>query len=142
MPLTFVFNVARNDAFRLILGELIVIAGVVALILHQFRSRTTDRSVLYFGLASSLYGLRLIFEIAMLRATFPSVPWEIIEYSITLVIGVPFVLYLGSTLGRAYPRYMQTVLAANILLALWGAFRLITNSAVDRPAAMERVFFL
>jgi hypothetical protein len=37
---------------------------------------------------------------------------------------------------------MQTVLAANILLALWGAFRLITNSAVDRPAAMERVFFL
>ena len=135
-------DVVRNDAFRLIVGELIASAGVVALILHRFRPRTTDRSTLYFGLASVLYGLRLIFELGALRAAFPSVPWEIIEYSITLVIGMPFVLYLGSTLGRAYPRYTQTALAANILLALWGTFRMITHGPMDRPAVMERVFFL
>jgi sigma-B regulation protein RsbU (phosphoserine phosphatase) len=142
VPITIAFDALRDDAFRLIVGELIASAGVVALILHRFRPRTTDRSTLYFGLASFLYGLRLIFELRVLEAAFPSVPWEIIEYSITLIIGMPFVLYLGSTLGRAYPRYTQTVLAANILLALWGAFRMITHGPMDRPAAMERVFFL
>jgi hypothetical protein len=142
VPISFTSDVLSNDVRRLVEGQLILSAGLVALVLYRFRSRTTDQSVLYFGLASFLYGLRLIFELAMLRAAFPSVPWQIIEYSITFIIGVPFALYLGSTLGRAYPRYTQAVVAANILLALWGAFRLISNSPMDRPAVMERVFFL
>ncbi len=135
-------DVLHNDVRRLVEGQLILSAGLLALILYRFRTRTTDRSVLYFGLASFLYGLRLIFELRMLRAALPWVPWQVSEYSITLVIGVPFVLYLGSTLGRAYPRYTQALLAGNVLLALWGAFRLITHGPIDRPAAMERVFFL
>ena len=135
MPITVASGVVRNDAFRLIVGELIVIAGVVALILHQFRSRTTDRSTLYFGVGALLYGLRLIFELTTLQSSFPYVPWRIFQSSITLVIGLPFVLYIGSTIGRAYPWFVRGVVTANLLLAMVGAVRL------GQQASMDRIWF-
>ena len=135
MPLTLVSDVVRSDAFRLIVGELIVSAGVVALILHQFRSRTTDRSTLYFGLGALLYGLRLIVELTTLQLSFPFVPWRVFESSITLVIGLPFVLYIGSTIGRAYPWFVRGVVTANVLLAMVGAVRL------GQQASMDRIWF-
>ena len=97
----------RDDVFRLVVGELILTAGLGALVLHRIRSRTTDRSTVYFGLAAFLYGLRLIVELSALRSAFPRVPWSVFETSITLVIGLPFALYLGSTLARAYPWFAR-----------------------------------
>lgn len=125
-------DLVRNDAFRLVVGELIVSAGLVALVLHRFRSRTTDRSTLYFGLASLLYGLWLIVELEALHSAFPSIPWPIIEFSINLVIGIPFVLYIGSTIGRAYPWFVRGVVTANVLLAILGTVRLVQQASVDR----------
>ncbi len=122
----------RNDVFRLIVGELIVTAGVIALILHQFRPRTTDRSTLYFGLGALLYGLRLIVELATLQSSFPFVPWRVFESLITLVIGLPFVLYIGSTIGRAYPWFIRGVVAANVLVAMVGVVRLGQQAPMDR----------
>lgn len=131
MQIAVATDVLRNDAFRLIVGELIVSAGVIALVLHRFRSRTTDRSTLYFGLAALLYGLRLIFELETLQSSFPFVPWRVFESLITLVIGLPFVLYLGSTIGRAYPWFIRGVVGANVLLAMVGAVRLVQQASMD-----------
>jgi len=125
-------DVVRNDVFRLIVGELIVSAGVVALVLYRFRSHATDRSTLYFGLASLLYGLWLIVELQVLHSAFPSIPWRIIESSINLVIGIPFVLYIGSTIGRAYPWFVRGVVTANVLLAILGTVRLVQQASMDR----------
>jgi len=129
----------RNDAFRLIVGELILSAGVVALILYQFRSRTTDRSTLYFGLGALLYGLRLIVELTTLQSSFPSVPWHVFESLITLVIGLPFVLYIGSTIGRAYPWFIHGVVAANVLLAIVGTVKLVQQAPMDHILFLTRI---
>ena len=136
MPITVASDVFRSDAFRLVVGELIASAGVVALVLHWSRSRSTDRSTLYFGLAALLYGLRLIVELEALHSAFPSVPWRNIESSITLVIGLPFVLYVGSTIGRAYPWFIRGVVAANVLVAILGTIRMA------QQAPMEPIWFL
>jgi sigma-B regulation protein RsbU (phosphoserine phosphatase) len=132
VSITVVSGVVSSDVFRLIVGELIASAGVVALILYQFRSRTTDRSTLYFGLGALLYGLRLIVELTTLQSSFPLVPWRVFESLITLVIGLPFVLYIGSTIGRAYPWFIRGVVAANVLLAILGTVRLVQQAPMDR----------
>jgi sigma-B regulation protein RsbU (phosphoserine phosphatase) len=129
-------DVLRSDVYRLVVGQLILTAGLSALILHRIRTRTTDRSTLYFGIASLLYAFRLIVELQMLRSTFPSVPWDVIHSSITLVIGVPFALYLGSTLGRAYPWFTRGVVIAAFSIGALGGVRLIQH------APMDRVWFL
>lgn len=118
-----------SDVFHLAVGELIVSAGLVALVLYRFRSHTTDRSTLYFGLSALIYGLREIAGWSALPSTlFPSVRWHTIESSLTLVVGIPFVLFVGCTIGRAYQWFINTVVIANVLLAIIGAVKLIQGA--------------
>jgi sigma-B regulation protein RsbU (phosphoserine phosphatase) len=131
VPITFASGVLRNDFFRLVVGELIVSAGVVALVLHRFRSRTTDRSTLYFGLAALLYGLRMLVDLNALHSAFPLVPWSIFRSSITLVVGLPFVLYIGSTIGRAYLWFVRVIVIATVLLATAGTVRMIQQAPMS-----------
>lgn len=53
---------------RLVLGELVLSVGLVALIWERFRlKQDANRLTLYFGCAATLYGLRLIVELNFLR---------------------------------------------------------------------------
>jgi sigma-B regulation protein RsbU (phosphoserine phosphatase) len=114
-------DVLRNDMGLLVVGELTVSAGLAALVFHLFRSRTADRSSLYFGLSALLYGMRLTAGVSALQLTFPNVAWGIFNSCISLVIGLPFVLYIGATIGRAYSWFIRAVVVANVLLAAVGA---------------------
>jgi len=125
-------DVLPHDVLGLVVGELILIAGVAALILHFFRSRSSDRSTLYIGLASLLYGLRLVAGLHQLESALPAFPWRNLQFAITMVIGVPFALYIGSTLGRAYPRYTRAVVIATVGVGLYGAASLILHAPLDR----------
>jgi len=121
----------RDDAIRLVVGELILGAGLVAIILHWFRPRTADRSTLYFGLASFLYGLRLIVEMRLLESAFPSLPWRAFDSTITLTVSLPFILYFGSTIARAYPWFTRVMVALSAILAVWGAVALLRHAPLD-----------
>lgn len=121
----------RYDVLRLVLGELILSAGLVALILDRFRSKTADRSTLYFGLAASLYGLRLIVGLQLLQSALPFVPWRTFESCITLVVSLPFVLYFGSTFARAYSWFTRSVVGAMVLVAMLGAVMLLRRAPLD-----------
>jgi len=111
-------DVLRLDALRLIAGELIFLSGVVACILYALRGKRADISALYFGLAATLYGLRLVTELDFLRAAFPGTPWREIDAGITFVVGMPFVLFFGSTIARAFPRVTKGFISAQALLAI------------------------
>jgi len=134
-------DVLRDDVVRLVVGELILTAGLGALVLHLIRSRTTDRSTVYFGLAAVLYGFRLIVQIQSLQSTFPQVPWRGFEAAITLVIGLPFAFYLGSTLARTYSWFTRAVIIVLGLFALFGGVRLIQGGWVN-PVLMTPVWVL
>ena len=129
-------DVLRSDAFRLAVGELIGVSGAVALAVHFLRRRSADRSALWFGLASVLYGFRLLCGMESLHTAFPHVQRNVVLSAITLAISYPFVLFLGATLGRAYPRYVRVVLAATALVTVDGTVRLILH------APMEPAWFL
>ncbi len=118
-------EVVRNDVPRLVIGELILAAGLVALILHLLRAKAADRSTLYFGLAAVLYGLRLLAQLQLLESVMPGVPWRTIEHSLTLVVGIPFILYFGSTIARKYHWVTYGALGVAILLGLVGARNLV-----------------
>ena len=132
MQITVVTDVLRNDMGLLVVGELTVSAGLAALVFHLFRPRTTDRSTLYFGLSALLYGMRLTAGVGALQLMFPNVPWGIFNSCISLVIGVPFVLYIGSTIGRAYSWFIRAIVTANILLAAVGAVILLLHAPLGR----------
>lgn len=139
MQITISYDVLSDDLFRLLIGEMLVIVGQFAILLHRLRSRTTDRSTLYFGLASFLYGLRLIVEMEVLQTAFPRFPWQTVHSSITLVVAFPFVAYFGSTIGRKYPWFTRGFLAALVLVGLDGAVRLILGLPMDQVGFLNSV---
>jgi hypothetical protein len=69
-------DVLRNDAFRLVAGELVLASGLVACVLSLLRGRKSDPSTLYFGVSAVLYGLRLIVGLAVLRLVRERSDWE------------------------------------------------------------------
>ena len=131
MQVTVASDVLQGDVLRLAVGELILGAGLVALVLHGFRSKTADRSTLYFGLAAFLYGLRLIVEMQLLQSALPFVPWSTFESCITLVVGLPFFLYFGSTIARAYAWFTRGVVGVAILVAMLGAVMLLRHAPLN-----------
>ncbi len=120
VPTDAALHLARNDAFRLVLGELVLASGLVACILYLLRARKADLSALYFGIAGVLYGLRPIVELDLLRTAFPVFPWASLDSGITLIVGIPFVLFFGSTIARGYPWVTRGFITAQVLLASAG----------------------
>ena len=48
------------DLLRMLSGVLIAAAGLVACLLYFVRLKRRDNSLLYFGLAATLYGVRVL----------------------------------------------------------------------------------
>jgi phosphoserine phosphatase RsbU/P len=110
----------RGDLFLLIFGEVVFLAGVVACVLYGLRWRRSDRAELYMGLTALLYGARLIAEMDLLKKVTPGSPLDLIANVITLVIGIPFVLFLGCTLLPPRSWYVRIVVTAQCMLAVGG----------------------
>jgi len=79
------------------------------------------------GLAALLYGGRLIAEIGLLESGVPFIPWAQIVNLITLVVGIPFVLFVGCTLLPPRSWYVRIVVAAQCLLVLAGVLTRIAG---------------
>ena len=63
-------EVLRADAPAVLLGVLILIAGAMSSLLFALRPRPRDSALLYFGIAASMYGLRLIATTRLVRQAF------------------------------------------------------------------------
>jgi hypothetical protein len=50
------------DLLRMLSGVLIAAAGLVACLLYFVRLKRRDNSLIYFGLAAALYGIRAFIE--------------------------------------------------------------------------------
>ena len=112
-----------NDAAELIgamLGMLFLSLGVAAVAAAALRAAGRDKAMLWFGLVTALYGVRLIVRSQTVHAVLPAVPatvWLAAEDVITYVILVPGVL-LASAAFEARRQELGYVWRANLLAAL------------------------
>jgi phosphoserine phosphatase RsbU/P len=87
-----VFN--ASDVVGALLGTLFITLGLAAIGGAHLRSDTRDRSLIWFGVFTLLYGVRLTARSDVIDATMglPQIIWDYIDVSITYVIFVPAVL--------------------------------------------------
>ncbi|HEV7676056.1 MAG TPA: SpoIIE family protein phosphatase, partial [Candidatus Angelobacter sp.] len=79
------------DLVRMLFGVLIAAAGLVASLLYLVRLNPRDNSLFYFGLAASLYGIRVFIEGA---DSYLDHPWHRAPMVISLFVAIPLVLFL------------------------------------------------
>src|ERR1700730_4505848 len=78
------------DLVRMLFGVLIAAAGLVASLLYLVRLNRRDNSLFYFGLAASLYGIRVFIEGA---DSYLDHPWHRAPMVISLFVAIPLILF-------------------------------------------------
>src|SRR5437660_7439604 len=89
------------ELVRMLFGVLIAFAGVLAFLLFLARLRRKDYSLLYFGLAALLYGVRLFINGS---SRYMAHQWDGFDLPITLVIGIPLTLFIAETAAARWKK--------------------------------------
>jgi phosphoserine phosphatase RsbU/P len=122
------------DLIGAMLGTLFLALGLAAAAAAAFRSARRDRALLWFGVFTALYGLRLIVrsDTVQTEFTFSVTTWDAIDSLITYVIVVPAALLAASAVApdwRGQLRHLWRVnLACALVAGMW-------DLAAGRPGA-------
>lgn len=95
-PVTLTPTELRWDLLNVGVGVLLLVIGLTATVLFFFRLKSRDRSLVYFGVFTILYAVRLL-GARMLVESVVDVPrpfWDYFRYFISCVIVLPFGFYL------------------------------------------------
>jgi len=87
------------DMLRLFLGVVVAVSGAAACLLWLLRSKRRELALFYFGIASFMYGVRLIANSATIGYLTPehTLLWQRTDWVITSLIVFPFVLFFVET---------------------------------------------
>jgi phosphoserine phosphatase RsbU/P len=122
----------RGDIGGFVLSLLVLFVGVAALAVHLLRRKVRDRTLLWFGLFVSLYGLRAIARLGMLRALFDAPPgfWRYWDSIIGNAILTPALLFFEEVYGRGWMSGLRWLLWAQ---AAWGAAAIAVDFVRRNP---------
>ena len=111
-------EVIRADALRLMLGVIFSASGVVACLLWLPRARRQGFSLLYFGLAAFMYGVRLAVTTATAASLAPhhTELLQRLDWIITSYIGLPFILFTVETVAQRWKKPARWVVAGGFVL--------------------------
>jgi sigma-B regulation protein RsbU (phosphoserine phosphatase) len=113
-----VFNAA--DVVGALLGTLFITLGLAAIGGAHLRSDRRDRSLIWFGVFTLLYGVRLSARSAVIDATvrFNQNLWNYVDVSITYFIFVPAVLLVLAIFGPGPRRVLHYLWRLDLLVAI------------------------
>lgn len=106
-------EVIQADAVRLLLGVIFAASGVVACLLWLPRARRQGFSLIYFGVAAFMYGVRLAVTTATAATLAPhhTELLQRLDWIITSVIGLPFILFSVETVAQQWKKQARWVVA-------------------------------
>ncbi|MCU1220291.1 MAG: Serine phosphatase RsbU, regulator of sigma subunit [Candidatus Angelobacter sp.] len=113
------------DLVRMLFGVLIAAAGLVASLLYLVRLNRRDNSLFYFGLAASLYGIRVFIEGA---DSYLDHPWHRAPMVISLFVAIPLVLFLRIvTASPFWKRVSDGLVGMFSAVAVFGVGRILLH---------------
>jgi sigma-B regulation protein RsbU (phosphoserine phosphatase) len=119
-PVTLTPTELRWDLLNIGVGVLLLVIGLTASILFFFRPKWRDRSLIYFGVFTILYAVRLlanrllIESVIDVRGTF----WVYFDFFISCTIVLPFGLYLYELVEPELKPLFPWVVGAQALCAV------------------------
>ena len=107
---TFTAQVVRSqlrwELLQVAVAIVLLVAGVSAIALFSLRRKTRDLTLVYFGLISILYGIRLLAKQGVIQALFAITPstWALLIWFIPCTINVPVGLFIYQFASDAFRR--------------------------------------
>jgi serine phosphatase RsbU (regulator of sigma subunit) len=112
----------RWELLVVAVGVTLISLGVaaVAAALYFASRNNRDRTLVYFGIFSALYGLRLVGGRQIIQSLFsyPPIVWVFYDWFITCIIMLPLGFFLLSVVGPRLRRFFLWLIAAQVIFDL------------------------
>jgi phosphoserine phosphatase RsbU/P len=133
-PVTMTPTELRWDLLNVGVGVLLLVIGLTVSTLFFFRLKWRDRSLIYFGVFTILYAIRLLGNRMIIESVVdvPAVFWAYFDYFISCTIVLPFGFYLYELVDPEVKRLIPWILGTQALCAVGEIFAAI--SGVDLRA--------
>ena len=104
----------RGDAVGLILGIVLTVLGFLSLGVHRLRKKSNERGLLWFGVFTAVYGIRMIMASGVFRFAATADPlqrhlWRYPEYTLVYTLPLLGALFLREVFpewGTRIPRFV------------------------------------
>lgn len=120
-----VLSLLRNQVAGIVLGSIFLFIGLGALALAVLRRRQQVRLLVWFGLFSGLYGLRMLAQAPAAFALLPQPLWTYRGYVIaviTYIIILPALFFWLEMAKGMLRRFIQAAIVAAALIAVCAVF--------------------
>jgi hypothetical protein len=117
----------RSQMAAIVVGLILLMAGLGAVALFFFRRKSRDLTLIDIGLFSILYALRLLLRTPVVRSLsgLSEALQQHIDLWITVILIIPFLLFLLQTLG---PRVETLVRVFLVVQTIFAAFAITTDA--------------
>jgi sigma-B regulation protein RsbU (phosphoserine phosphatase) len=119
-PVTLTPTDLRWDLVNISVGVLLLVIGLTVSTLFFFRPKWRDRSLIYFGVFTMLYAIRLLGTRMLVESVIdvPRVFWDYFSFFISAVIVVPFGLYLYEIVEPEVKRILPWIVGTQAVCAI------------------------
>jgi len=134
----------RREFASIAIGVGLVFAGLIGTSLFLLRSRTRERTLIYFGIFSVLYGIRLLSQQTIVRALWglPRSQWDLFAWLITCTILLPLSLFIYELADIRFRNVLRWMLAIQGTLAVVGTAGPIVGVPPTRLAPLNSIVVL
>jgi sigma-B regulation protein RsbU (phosphoserine phosphatase) len=131
----------RADAVYLTLGTVLSVLGLLSLGIHLLRKKTNERGLLWFGVFTALYGIRMIVSADVFRFAATADPlqrhlWRYPDQALTYVLPLLGALFLREVFpewGTKIPRFVFWLLGG------FAGVAIATDLILHRPGSLHTV---
>ncbi len=119
-PVTLTPTELRWDLLNVGVGVLLLVIGLTATALFFFRPKWRDRSLIYFGVFTMLYAVRLLANRLLIESVVDvsRIFWLYFDYFISSTIILPFGLYLYELVESELKPFFLWIVGAQAVCAI------------------------
>jgi Stage II sporulation protein E (SpoIIE) len=134
----------RWEFLHVAVGVVLLVSGWTAVVLFFSRRKTRDLTLVYFGLSSILYAIRLLSLQGIVRLLLDVSPrfWEYLDWLITCTIVLPFGLFLYQLAGERLRKLFRWMLAIQAIYAVLGIFAPFAGVSFSKLRVANNVLVL
>jgi sigma-B regulation protein RsbU (phosphoserine phosphatase) len=138
-PVTLTPTELRWDLVNVGVGVLLLVIGLTVSTLFFFRLKWKDRSLIYFGVFTILYAIRLLGDRMLIDSVFDVSKdfWRYFSFFISSFIVLPFGLYLYEIVEPEVKRIMPWVIGVQAAFAVGEIIGAIYGIGLDRLSAIN-----
>jgi phosphoserine phosphatase RsbU/P len=134
----------RWELLHVAVAFVLLVAGGSAIALFCFRRKTRDLTLVYFGLFTLLYGIRLLGLQGVIQVLFEVRPrfWVFGNWFLTCTMNVPAGLFLYQVASEDLRRLFRWPIAVQALFAAFGIVASFAGVSLDKLQAANNILVL